>query len=277
MKANFKKTVMVLATLALYILPTLAQTPEKISYQAVIRNSNDQLVANTQVKMRISILKNSASGTVVYSETQAPTSNANGLVSVEIGTGTLFSGNFTTIDWADGLYFIRTETDPTGGTNYSITSTSQLLSVPYALHAKTAETVIGEINETDPVFTTWDKSTGISITESQISDLGNYVETETDPVFSTWDKSTGISITESQISDLGTYIETETDPVFAEWDKSTGISITESQISDLGTYIETETDPAFTTWDKSTGISITESQISDLGTYIETETDPAFT
>ena len=86
--------------------------------------------------------------------------------------------------------------------------------MPYALYAKTVET------ETDPIFTTWDKSTGISITESQISDFGTYIETEIDPTFTEWDKSTGISITESQISDLGAYIETETDPTFTSWDKN---------------------------------------------------------
>ena len=69
-------------------------------------------------------------------------------------------------------------------------------------------------SETDPVFGTWDKSTGISITESQISDLQAYLIAETDPVFTTWDKSTGISITESQISDLQSYLTVETDPVF---------------------------------------------------------------
>jgi hypothetical protein len=99
--------------------------------------------------MQISILQGSASGTVVYVETQKPTTNANGLVSIEIGGGTVVNGAFATIDWANGLYFIKTETDPTGGTNYTITGTNQLLSVPYALHAKTAETVT---NETDPLF-----------------------------------------------------------------------------------------------------------------------------
>src|SRR5690554_566777 len=102
--------------------------------------------------MQISILQGSASGTAVYVETQTPTSNANGLVSLEIGAGTVVSGDFTTIDWANGPYFIKTETDPTGGTSYTITGTSQLLSVPYALHAKTAETVTGTITETDPIF-----------------------------------------------------------------------------------------------------------------------------
>ena len=97
----------------------------------------------------------------------------------------------------------------------------------------------GTETETDPVFTAWDKSTGIIIAENQISDLQNYITTESDPLFTAWDKSTGISITESQISDLQNYLTTETDPVFTAWDKSTGISITESQISDLKTYIQT--------------------------------------
>jgi len=80
-------------------------------------------------------LQGTSSGTAVYVETQTPTTNTNGLVSLEIGAGAGVSGNFTTIDWANGPYFIKTETDPTGGTSYSITGISQLLSVPYALHA----------------------------------------------------------------------------------------------------------------------------------------------
>ncbi|MFN4853810.1 MAG: hypothetical protein ACK5JC_05250, partial [Bacteroidota bacterium] len=103
-----------------------------MSYQAVIRNSSNTLVSNQPVGMRISILQGSASGTAVYVETQTPTTNANGLASLEIGGGTVVSGNISTIDWANGPYFIKTETDATGGSNYSITGTSQLLSVPYA-------------------------------------------------------------------------------------------------------------------------------------------------
>ncbi|NLL28842.1 MAG: hypothetical protein GX259_08585 [Bacteroidales bacterium] len=252
-----------------------AQAPEKMSYQAVIRNSSDELVKNTQIGMQISILQGSANGTTVYVETQTPTTNINGLVSIEIGAGTVVSGDFATIDWKNGAYFIKTETDPSGGTNYSITVTNQLLSVPYALHAKTAETITGEVVETDPVFTAWDKSEGISITENQISDLGNYIENETDPNFTSWDKSTGISITESQITDLGNYITTETDPVFGA-SVASGISgaDTANWNNKLGSF--TEIDPVFTAWDKSEGISITESQISDFGTYLTTETDPLF-
>jgi len=114
-----------------------AQVPEKMSYQAVIRDSGDELVKNTQVGMRISILQGSATGTAVYTETQTPTTNANGLVSIQFGGG----AGFSAIDWSSGVYFLKTETDINGGTNYSITGTSQLLSVPYALYAKTAGNV----------------------------------------------------------------------------------------------------------------------------------------
>lgn len=185
-----------------------AQTPEKMSYQAVIRNSSDQLVTSQTVGVQISILQSSASGLAVYVETQTPTSNVNGLVSIEIGNGTVVSGDFTAIDWANGPYFIKTETDPTGGTNYSITGTSQLLSVPYALHAKIADAVSGGVTETDPVFDSWDKSTGISITESQISDLNHFTNAdETDPSIPSathtsemlhWDGSAWVAIAPGQ-------------------------------------------------------------------------------
>ena len=114
---------------------TFAQAPEKMSYQAVVRNSGDALVANQAVGMRISILQTTATGTAVYVETQTPTTNINGLVSLEIGTGTPVTGTFAAINWENGPYFIKTETDPTGSTTYTITGTSQLMSVPYALYA----------------------------------------------------------------------------------------------------------------------------------------------
>ena len=107
------------------------QAPQKMSYQAVVRNLSNDLVKNQAVGMRISILQGSVSGTVVYSETQVPTTNVNGLVTIQIGGGS----GFDTIIWANGPYFIKTETDPTGGSSYTITGTSQLLSVPYALYA----------------------------------------------------------------------------------------------------------------------------------------------
>ncbi len=164
-----KKVLTILATVLL-TATVWAQAPEKMSYQAIVRNAGDNLVTNTNVGMQISILQGSATGTAVYVETQTPTTNANGLVTIEIGTGTVVSGNFATIDWANDSYFIKTETDINGGSNYTITGTSQLLSVPYALHAKTAESITGGINETDPVYTA---SQASNITATDITNLSN--------------------------------------------------------------------------------------------------------
>ncbi|MCB9449626.1 MAG: hypothetical protein H6585_14940 [Flavobacteriales bacterium] len=133
-------------------LSAFAQAPEKMSYQAVIRDAGNVLVTNQNVGMQISILQGAPNGTPVYVETQMPMSNLNGLVTIEIGAGSVVSGAFNTIDWSNGPYFIKTETDPVGGTSYSIMGTSELLSVPYALHAKTAESISGTIPELDPVF-----------------------------------------------------------------------------------------------------------------------------
>ena len=110
-----------------------AQAPQKMSYQAVIRNSSNVLLTSSSVGMQISILQGSSTGTAVYIETQTPITNANGLVSLEIGSGTPVTGTFAGINWATGPYFIKTETDPLGGTVYTIAGTNELMSVPYAL------------------------------------------------------------------------------------------------------------------------------------------------
>lgn len=171
MKKLFTIVIGVLLTASVF-----AQAPEKISYQAVVRNSNDKLVTNSKIGMQISILKGSADGTVIYSETQTPSTNANGLINIEIGSG----AGFSAIDWSAGVYFIETKIDPTGSTNYTITGTSQLLSVPYALHAKTAETVNGGVTETDPVFTAWNKDYN-SLTNRPTLFSGSYTDLTNKP------------------------------------------------------------------------------------------------
>ena len=130
-----------IAALLLLSTGSFAQTiPEKMSYQAVVRDADGQLVSGTEMGMRISILQNTTTGTPVYVEIHTPTSNENGLVSIEIGMGAT-SDDFSSIDWSTGPYYIKTETDLAGGSNYVISGTSQLMSVPYALHAKVAESV----------------------------------------------------------------------------------------------------------------------------------------
>ena len=110
-----------------------AQAPQKMSYQAVIRNSSNALITSTTIGMKISILRGGETGNVAYSEIQTVKTNANGLAMVEIGNGSPISGTFPSINWANGPYFIKTETDPKGGTSYSISGISELMSVPYAL------------------------------------------------------------------------------------------------------------------------------------------------
>ena len=127
----------------------LAQVPQKISYQAVVRNSAGELIRNQPVGVRISILQGTIDGTEVYKEifNPNPQTNANGLVTFLVGSGIVISGTFSNIDWSDGPYFLKNEVDPTGGTTYSIIGTTQLMSVPYALHAKTAETFTGGVGK----------------------------------------------------------------------------------------------------------------------------------
>lgn len=144
-----KKLFLLFFLLAAIQYTTYAQSPEMMSYQAVIRNSSGGLVANQTVGMQFSILSGSITGSAVYVETQTAMTNQNGLVSLEIGSGTVVSGSFSAIDWSTGLYFIKVETDPSGGTSYTISGTTQLLSVPYAFYADIADSVL---NETDPSF-----------------------------------------------------------------------------------------------------------------------------
>ena len=166
------KNFIIILAVAFMTAGAYAQSPQKMSYQAIIRNSSDALVKNTQIGMQISILHGSVSGTVVYSETQNPNTNANGLVSIEIGGGT----GFGDIDWANGTYFLKTETDPTGGTNYTITGTSQLLSVPYALYAeKSGNGFGGSYNDlTDkPDFSKWDIDSTNDILKPETAENGD--------------------------------------------------------------------------------------------------------
>ncbi|MFY9241669.1 MAG: hypothetical protein WAO74_01430 [Polaribacter sp.] len=134
-----KKITLIIALLICAI--SVAQTPEKMSYQAVVRNADGNIVGDTNIGVKISVLKNASTGTVIYAETHAATTNVNGLVTIEIGTGSIVTGIFANIDWGSDTFFIKSETDITGGSNYTISGTSQLLSVPYALNAKKADNV----------------------------------------------------------------------------------------------------------------------------------------
>ena len=250
----------------------LAQAPQKMSYQAVIRNASNTLIVNQSVGIRISIIQGTIFGASVYVETHTASTNANGLVSLEIGSGNILNGNFNTINWANGPYFIKTETDPTGGTSYTISGTSQLLSVPYAMHAKTAENITGSINEVDPVF---NSSTAKKITATDTTRWNNKLSsyTETDPVFNT---SLAKNITATDTSKWNNKLSsyTETDPIFnSSLAKNITATDTSKWNNKLSSY--TETDPIF---NSSLAKNITATDTSKWNNKLSsyTETDPIF-
>jgi len=159
-RSNFKNQLisssanLLIITLANLLISSsiLAQPPQKMSYQSILRDKDGTLLTSRIVGMRTTILQGSDIQRVVYQETYNYTAtNANGLLAVEIGSGkpTIVSGPFTSIPWSSGPFFLKTEIDPTGSTNYTISGYSQLLSVPYALYADKT----GSFDETDPVWT----------------------------------------------------------------------------------------------------------------------------
>jgi hypothetical protein len=130
-----------------FLLLTLvvkAQTPPNaFNYSAVARNAAGQPIATATIGIQITILKTSATGASQYSENHFVITDGYGLFNLVIGTGSIQSGSMATIDWSNDIYFLKVDMDATGGNNFLTMGTTQLLSVPYALHAKTAESIIG--------------------------------------------------------------------------------------------------------------------------------------
>lgn len=128
------KKLLLLSALFISFL-TFAQVPQGISYQAIALNSSGTPVVSSNVRLKLSILDVSATGTTLYSETQLKTTNPNGLFNLTIGQGTVVSGVFNTINWGTNSKFLKVEMDATGGTTYAAVGTTQLLTVPYAMAA----------------------------------------------------------------------------------------------------------------------------------------------
>ena len=124
----------------LFPLIGLAQAPNKINFQSVIRNNLGEVQSNKSVSLRVSILSNSINGTAVFSESHTKTTDANGLISLQIGNGTVLSGVFANIDWGSSPHFIKLEADFSGGSNFVLLGSQELMSVPYALYATKTDT-----------------------------------------------------------------------------------------------------------------------------------------
>ena len=150
--------------LSLLTLLTFAQAPEMFNYQGVARNVLGEPLANKSISLRISILVGSVSGSAAYVETHSLTTNVIGLYSTKIGEGVLVSGSFSAISWGANLHFIQIEINEDGGSSYVLAGTQQLMSVPYALYANTADSIVG--GEADPLFA---NSVASGITTSDIN------------------------------------------------------------------------------------------------------------
>ena len=137
---------------------SVAQSPESMNYQAVIRDGSGNVVASQPVSLRIKILQGSVSGSSVYIETFTPTTNAYGSIAIQIGTGTVITGTFNTIDWGGNTHFVETAVDISGFSNYTVISTTQFVSVPYALHAKSSDA--------------WSTNSNLNFTNNKVS-VGN--------------------------------------------------------------------------------------------------------
>ncbi len=159
-----------ITTLTAFLLAVViwAQVPQNIKWQSVIRNNDNHLIANSTVGIEVSISQGSEDGPVVFTETHKSTTDGNGVIGFEIGSGTKswWRPGFKDINWSEGPYYLKIRTDLNGYENYTIEGTSQLLSVPYALYAKTAETSLTTVAEQDPVF---EASASGGITNSDVS------------------------------------------------------------------------------------------------------------
>ena len=185
-----KRILLLLITIATLSLSSFAQAPEGFSYQAVIRNSANLTLDNTSVGMQLKVREGSIAGTVVYTETFATSTNAYGLVNLVIGSGTT-TDDFSTIAWAtNGPFFIETAVDETGGTTYAVMGASQLMSVAYAFHAKTADNTSGT--------NTGDQD--ISGIATNVTTLGNKVDKVTGSSLITAAQATEITNNTAKVS-----------------------------------------------------------------------------
>jgi hypothetical protein len=116
-----------------------SQTPQNFNYQAVVRDGSGMTVNNSQVSFRFTIVENSANGNLLYQEIQKPFTTDNGIVSLQIGAGNNTTGTFSNINWANGNFWLKVELDMNGGNNFQLMGSSQLVSVPFAMHAATVD------------------------------------------------------------------------------------------------------------------------------------------
>ena len=235
MKGVMKGSILFLFFSMIHVIG-FGQAPDLISYQAIIRNSNNELVSNVSVGTRISILRGSAADVLLYQEEHSVKTNLNGLIYLNIGSGAPLFGTMSGIDWSKGPFYVKSETDPTGGKNYTLVVVSRLLSVPFSIYAKSAEKVTGPLTELDPLF---NASVAKGITAADTA-LWN---TESDPFFYA-SIAKGITAVDTAYWNKKLSSFTERDPLFGA-SISKGITAVDTAYWNKKLSSFTESDPLF--------------------------------
>ena len=242
------------------------QAPDLISYQAIIRNSNNELVSNVSVGTRISILRGAAADVLLYQEEHNVKTNLNGLIYLNIGSGAPLFGTMSGIDWSKGPFYVKSETDPTGGKNYTLVVVSQLLSVPFSIYAKSAEKVTGPLTELDPMFNA-SISKGITAVDTAYwnNKLSSFLEN--DPLFNA-SVAKGITAADTALWN------SESDPLFSA-SISKGITAVDTAYWNKKLSSFTESDPLFNA-SVAKGITAVDTAYWNDKLDSFTESDPLF-
>ena len=213
-----KKTILSFV-LVLYVLMAYSQVPEGFNYQVVVRNSSGEIISNSNISVRISILQDYETGTVIYSEVHNPSTNQFGLVNLIVGDGEVLSGVFSTINWGLHKCFLKVEIDPTGGNSFIHLGSMQLMSVPYSLHSKSVDN--DNVEDADADATNELQSLSISGSELSISDGNSVVLPELGA--SVWEKNNDNIFYNS--GNIGIYEETPQYPLDVRGDESVETTI----------------------------------------------------
>ncbi|WAC13752.1 tail fiber domain-containing protein [Dyadobacter pollutisoli] len=136
-----KKTVTLLL-LVFLAFRIQAQAPQKFDFQGVARNAAGDVIGNTTISLKLNIRSGTDVGPVVFTETHHPTTSSSGIFTVPVGISNADNGPFQLVDWKTGPYFLQVAIDVAGGSNYTNMGVSQILSVPYALHAAEAQEAV---------------------------------------------------------------------------------------------------------------------------------------
>lgn len=263
---TMKRTILFIMILVTATL-TFAQSPNAFNYQAVVRDSEGEILAESEVSFRISILETAEDGTPVYVETHTVSTNAFGVVNFRIGDGDPQTGNIEDVTWGEEAYFLKVELDPNGGSDFLEMTTQQLVAVPYAMHANT---VTNSDNDESNELQTLSKD-GDNITLSQGGGSVSVADQDSDPKNEIQELSTlGEEIKLSDgggsvsLSDLGHWQKKNTDLYYQRGNVAIGTDIPHADLNLVGDSVIFNIGPSGTQWNKSAAGMI---RFSEAGDY----------